>query len=137
MPYKLRFFLVVGVVLVLAAGFAFANSNAGTSAKIQRFAQELYRSMNVGTRSCPASQSAFRVAVCAQTHGDAEVFRMMTDLFLRTSDHFDGEVVTDWLGSRTVPYKGVRIDGVLVTITFEGNLGPFENFGRAYVNANF
>lgn len=121
----------------LEAERAAAAGNLATHAKIRQFAQELFRSMNVGERACPASQAAFTFAYCGQTHGDAEVFRLTTDMFLSSSQWFDGEVVTDWLGSALVPYKGVRIDGVLVTITFEANLGPYGNFGRAYVNANF
>lgn len=114
-----------------------AVGSLSTRAKVETFARALFESMNVGVRSCPASQASFSFALCGQTHGDAEVFRLTTDLFLQSSNKFDGEIVTEWLGSSQVPYRGVRIDGVLVTITFEGSLGPYGNFGRAYVNANF
>ena len=100
-----------------------------TVGKVRAMTRDLFSRLNYGDRSCAGVSSGARFALCGQTHGDIEVFTQFTETHLMRSAYFDGEIAGPWVRQGRIARLPMRIDGRRVTIVFEGEQGPFQNFG--------
>ena len=108
-------------------------SGLDTIGKVREMTRDLFASLNYGSRTCEGFVTRARFALCGQTHGDVEVFTQFTETQLLRSAYFDGEIRGPWQIEGAVARMPLLIDGRRVTITFEGEQGPFQNFGTILI----
>ena len=108
-------------------------SGLDTIGKVREMTRDLFTSLNYGSRSCEGIGATAHFALCGQTHGDVEVFTQFTETHLLRSAYFDGEIRGPWQLEGAVARMPLLIDGRRVTITFEGEQRPFQNFGTILI----